>query len=86
MIAHEYPAWPVAVAMYSLAAAGSVPRVTAAVHFPSDVVVGGVFGYLIGRYVARQDNHLPGGAPIHKSSRFTRLEDSVLSHVSVGGQ
>ncbi len=86
VIAHEYPKWPVALVMYGMATTVSTARVTAGVHFPSDVVVGGVFGYLIGRYVARQDNHLPGDAPVHKTSRITRLEDSLLSHVSIGVQ
>ncbi len=38
---------------YGLAAAISFSRVTSRQHSPSEVVVGGVFGYLIGRYVAR---------------------------------
>ena len=84
VIAHEYPKWEVAVAMYSLALFGSGSRVTAGVHFPSDVVVGSTFGYLIGRYVAKQSNHLPGDAPLHPRSKLLRAEDAVLSHVSVG--
>lgn len=36
---------------YSLATAVSVSRVLARQHFPSDVLVGSVFGYLIGGYV-----------------------------------
>jgi membrane-associated phospholipid phosphatase len=86
VIAHEYPKWEVAAAMYSLALFGSGSRVTAGVHFPSDVVVGGTLGYLIGRYVAKQDNHLPGGAPTHAHSKILRVEDAVLSHVSIGIQ
>jgi hypothetical protein len=86
VVAHEYPKWPVALVMYGVATTVSTARVTAGEHFPSDVVVGGVLGYLIGRYVARQDNHLPGDAPVPKPSRITRLEDSVLSHVSFGAQ
>lgn len=83
VIAHEYPKWPVAVLMYGIATTVSTTRVTAGVHFPSDVVVGGAFGYLIGRYVARQDNHLPGG---HPKSKMAYVEDAVLSHVSIGVQ
>ena len=86
VIAHEYPHWPVAVAMYGLATASSTFRVTAGVHFPSDVVAGGVMGYLIGRYVAKQDNHLPGKAATHSRNRLIQLEDAVLSHVSIGAQ
>jgi len=86
VIAHEYPKWPVAVAMYGLATASSTYRVTAGVHFPSDVVAGGVLGYLIGRYVAKQDNHLPGDVPTPSKSKLIRVEDAVLSHVSIGVQ
>ncbi len=86
VIAHEYPKWPVALVMYGMATTVSTARVTAGVHFPSDVVVGGIIGYLIGRYVAQQDNHLPGDVPAHKTSRISRLEDSVLSHVNFGMQ
>ena len=50
-IAHRYPGWLTQLAVYSLATAASVPRITAEKHFPSDVVVGGVLGWLIGREV-----------------------------------
>jgi len=36
---------------YAFALAISASRVTARRHFPSDVIVGSTFGYLIGRYV-----------------------------------
>lgn len=39
---------------YGLATAVSVARVTAEKHSPSDVFVGGLIGYLIGRHVARR--------------------------------
>jgi membrane-associated phospholipid phosphatase len=48
-IAHRYPGWLTQTVVYSLAAASSLPRITAEKHFPSDVVVGGVLGWLIGR-------------------------------------
>lgn len=84
VVAHEYPKWEVQAAMYGLALFGSGSRVTAGVHFPSDVVVGSTLGFLVGRYVAKQDNHLPGGAPAHPHSKILRVEDAVLSHVSIG--
>lgn len=87
VVAHEYPKWPVALAMYGLATASSTARVTAGMHFPSDVVAGGLMGFLIGRYVAHQNNHLPGDAPSQtRSSKLTRVEDAVLSHVTFGIQ
>ncbi len=53
MIASEYPSKPVQFAAYAFALAISASRVTALQHFPSDVLVGGTFGYLIGGYVVR---------------------------------
>jgi membrane-associated phospholipid phosphatase len=53
VIASEYPSKPVQVAAYAFALAISVSRVTSRQHFPSDVLVGGTFGYLIGGYVIR---------------------------------
>jgi membrane-associated phospholipid phosphatase len=50
-IAHRYPGWLTQLSVYSLAAATSVPRITAEKHFPSDVLVGGVLGWLVGREV-----------------------------------
>lgn len=51
VIASEYPSKPVQVGAYAFALAISASRVTAREHFPSDVLVGDIFGYLIGRYV-----------------------------------
>ena len=53
VIASEYPSKPVQIAAYTFALAISAGRVTARQHFPSDVLVGGTFGYLIGGYVVR---------------------------------
>ena len=53
MIASEYPSKPVQVAAYAFALAISASRVTARQHFPSDVLVGGTFRYLIGGFVVR---------------------------------
>ena len=51
VLASEYPSKPVQLAAYAFALVVSVSRVTAREHFPSDVLVGGTFGYLIGGYV-----------------------------------
>ncbi len=53
VLASEYPSKRVQLAAYALALAVSASRVTARQHFPSDVLVGGTFGYLIGGYVVR---------------------------------
>ena len=53
VISAEYPGWPTRLGAYGFATAISASRIMARRHFPSDVVVGGVFGYLIGGYVIR---------------------------------
>jgi hypothetical protein len=60
VIAHEYPGPLTQVLAYGAATAVSVSRVTGRQHFPSDVVVGGAFGWFIGRqvYKAHHDPEL----------------------------
>ena len=53
VVATEYPSKPVQIAAYAFATAISVCRVTGRAHFPTDVVIGSTFGYLIGGYVTR---------------------------------
>jgi membrane-associated phospholipid phosphatase len=63
VIAHEYPSPFTKFAVYGLATAVSASRVLGEKHFPSDVVVGGAIGWLIGRqiYRAHHDPELGGG-------------------------
>ncbi len=58
VIAHEYPNPLVEIGAYGLAATVAATRVTAGQHFPSDVLVGGTLGYLIGRKIYN-DHHNP---------------------------
>jgi membrane-associated phospholipid phosphatase len=51
VIASQYPSRPIQIGAYAFALAISASRVTAREHFPSDVLVGATFGYLIGGYV-----------------------------------
>lgn len=53
VIAGQYDAPGTKIAVYSLATAVSAARVLSREHFPSDVIVGSTFGYLIGDYVFR---------------------------------
>jgi hypothetical protein len=53
VIAAEYPGWLTKLGAYGFATAISASRITGRQHFPSDVVVGSTFGYLIGGYVVR---------------------------------
>ena len=57
----------VRIAAYGVASLIGVSRFTAGNHFPSDVLIGGSFGYLIGRYVVRA--HVKDGG--HKSPSIT---------------
>lgn len=61
VLASEYPSKRIQLAAYLFAAAVSASRVTAREHFPSDVLVGGTFGYLIGGYVVH--HHASGAEP-----------------------
>jgi membrane-associated phospholipid phosphatase len=63
VLAHEYPGPFTQIAAYGLATAVSASRVLGKQHFPSDVVVGGAIGWLIGRqiYRAHHDPELGGG-------------------------
>jgi hypothetical protein len=51
VIAHEYPRWWVQLLSYGAASAITGARMTAKDHFPSDLLVGGALGYLIGTHV-----------------------------------
>ena len=53
VVAAEYPNKLTQISVYAFATAISVSRVTSEKHFPSDALVGSVFGYLIGGYVVR---------------------------------
>jgi len=51
VLAHEYPKPWMKWLAYGTATTVSVTRVTGLKHFPSDVAVGGAFGYLIGQQI-----------------------------------
>ena len=54
VVATEYPGWRTKLIVYSMASTVSFSRVLARQHFPSDVIVGSTFGYLIGGLVVHQ--------------------------------
>jgi hypothetical protein len=53
VVGDEYPGWFTRTTVYGLAATVSASRVLAEQHFPSDVLIGSVAGWLIGHYVYR---------------------------------
>ena len=74
VLADEYPGWKVKLAAYSLAAATAFGRVGGREHFPSDVLVGGAIGYLIGGYTY---NH-------HSASRNHLTVTPRIGHKTAG--
>lgn len=82
-VAHQYHSVPLDFLMYGLASTVTVTRVTSGLHFPSDVWVGSIFGYLIGDYVAHKPE---SGFPIRRQNRFRQISTAVLQHVGVGAQ
>jgi membrane-associated phospholipid phosphatase len=57
VVAGEYPSKWVQVGAYSLASSVCIMRVVGQEHFPTDVLVGGAAGWLIGHYVFKK--HAP---------------------------
>jgi membrane-associated phospholipid phosphatase len=60
VVATQYSGPATKAIVYSLATTVSVSRVMARQHFPSDVLVGSVFGYLIGGYVEHRRSREAG--------------------------
>lgn len=60
VVATQYNGPATKVIVYGLASTVSVSRVLARQHFPSDVLVGSVFGYLIGGYVEHRRSREAG--------------------------
>jgi len=79
-VAHQYHSLPLDLLLYGLAGTVSVTRVTSAQHFPSDVLVGSVFGYFVGDYVAHKEAR---GFPT-RAGKLQRVRDAVLEHVTIG--
>ena len=77
MIASEYPSKPIQFAAYAFALAISASCVTARRHFPSDVIVGSTFGFLIGRYVV---HHHAAGAQSSALMITPMLEQSTRTY------
>ncbi len=75
VIADEYPHWWTKLGVYSLATSVAVTRVIARQHFPSEVIVGSTFGYLVGGYVYRH----------HESNaRHALIVNPLLGNGTVG--
>ena len=84
VFAHEYPGTIPSLLAYGAASAVSLSRVKARQHFPSDVLVGSVLGYLIAQNVYRH-RHNPevGGAAWESPHEFVS-DDKVRSPSFMG--
>jgi membrane-associated phospholipid phosphatase len=72
VVAGEYPSKWVQLGAYSLASSVSVMRVLGQEHFPTDVLVGGAAGWLIGHYVFKK--HSPRLVTDKVRGKFRRLQ------------
>ncbi|HET9838711.1 MAG TPA: capsule assembly Wzi family protein [Candidatus Angelobacter sp.] len=92
VLAQEYPGPLTKVFAYGLASAVSAARIAGHNHFPSDVLVGSVAGWLIGRevYHKHHDPELPGasygvfvshttieGVPYNRASAYVPMDSWV---------
>ena len=75
VIAHEYPGTLPKLLAYSMASAVSFSRVHSRQHFPSDVLVGSILGYLVAQsvYTRRHDPEI-GGSSWQPPSEFLEGE------------
>ena len=79
-VAHQYHSIPLDIVMYGLASTVTTTRVLSGQHFPSDVFVGSVLGYLIGDYVSHKQEKV---GPI-RAGKLGRMRNAVLEHVVIG--
>lgn len=79
-VAHQYHSIPLDILMYGMASTVTTTRVLAGQHFPSDVFVGSVLGYLIGDYVAHKEQEVRG----IRASKMEKVRNALLEHVEIG--
>jgi hypothetical protein len=79
VVAHEYPKPWVRWLVYGTATTVSVTRVTGLKHFPSDVEVGGVFGYLIGQQIFNAHCMAGLSSHCHSSRKLTKKGKTEIS-------
>jgi membrane-associated phospholipid phosphatase len=79
-IAHQYHSIPLDIMMYGMASTVTTTRVLAGQHFPSDVFVGSVLGYLIGDYIAHKEQEVRG----IRASKMQKVRNALLEHVDIG--
>lgn len=81
VISGEYPHWYVMAPAYGFAESVSISRVLAHQHFPSDLLVGQLIGFLTGNYLL---NHRSLYRPGAKRKVFARVMGSVRPYAELG--
>jgi len=84
VIAHEYPGTVPSLFAYGMASAVSFSRIRARQHFPSDVLIGGVLGYLISQNIYRRHHDAELGGATFESPR-ERVNDEKMRTPSFMG-
>jgi len=84
VVAGEYPSKWVQVGVYSVASGVSLTRVLGQEHFPTDVLLGGAAGWLIGHYVfekrhVRRRAHALRAEPVSKTDSDGNVSRPILS-------
>src|SRR5215469_7207833 len=84
VIAHEYPGTLPTLLAYGAASAVSLSRIRARQHFPSDVLVGSVLGYLVAQNVFRHRHNPEVGGAAWESPHEFATDDRVRNPSFMG--
>jgi hypothetical protein len=84
VIAHEYPGTVPSLFAYGMASAVSISRIRAHQHFPSDVLIGGVLGYLISQNIYRRHHDAELGGATFESPRETVSDEKMRAPSFMG--
>lgn len=84
VFAHEYPGTIPSLFAYGAASAISFARINGRQHFPSDVLVGSVMGYLIAQNVYRHRHNAEIGGSAWESPREVVTDDKIRTPSFMG--
>lgn len=84
VVAHEYPGPVPSLLAYGMASAVSFSRIRARQHFPSDVLIGSVLGYLTSQTVYRRHHDVELGGAEFESPRERVSDDKMRTPSFMG--
>ena len=84
VIAHEYPGTVPSLFAYGMASAVSFSRIHGRQHFPSDVLIGGVLGYLISQNIYRRHHDAELGGATFESPRESVSDEKLRTPSFMG--